>query len=74
MEDHIINLLLLFPHIMKVQKLSILLELKPLWAREVLCYGYKDPLFSQVLPVVSSSIQGACSAALWQVMISCFGW
>lgn len=33
-----------------------LLELKPLWARGVLRYGYKDPSFSQVLPVISSSV------------------
>jgi hypothetical protein len=40
-----------------------LLELKPLWARGVLRYGYKDPSFSQVLPVISSSVNLHISAA-----------
>ena len=35
-----------------------LLELKPLWARGILRYGYKDPTFAEVLPVISASVRG----------------
>ena len=34
-----------------------LLELKPLWARGILRYGYKDPTFAEVLPVISASVR-----------------
>ena len=34
-----------------------LLELKPLWARGILRYGYRDPTFAQVLPVISASVR-----------------
>jgi hypothetical protein len=34
-----------------------LLELKPLWSKGVLRYGYKDTSFSEILPVITSSVR-----------------
>ena len=34
-----------------------LLELKPLWAKGILRYGYKDPTFAEVLPVIAASVR-----------------
>lgn len=74
MEDLVIRFLLLFPHIMKSSEALHIAEAEAAVGAQSDALWLQGPFVLKVLPVISSSIQGACSAVLWQVRISCFGW